>query len=176
MGRGRCDHSPPDPLVSKFRVRVSGVDRSGSVAGRRRPAAGASAGVDPWLGGGNSLLLYHLLLAHLFNDPLRGTADGPCVRGTHSGGGRDRDLSGSGNDAGSDGDQAMGHRVGPTRSGVLDGFRVGAAGGDGSTMERTRLLAGFLSTPARTGSIWWSLRAQLSDRLSQRCRGAGDRR
>src|SRR5918996_181104 len=140
MGRGRCDDPPSDPLVSEFRVLCSRVDRARSAARGGGPMAVAAEGVDPRLGGRNSLLLYDLLLAHLLDDPPRRCADGRRLPLTDSSFTRRRALSRACNDAGRAGDQALGYRVGTTRAGVLDHLRMGAAGCNGPTMERTRLL------------------------------------
>src|SRR5687768_17869314 len=96
MGRSRCDDPPADPLVSKFRVLLSRVDRARSAAHGGGAATVAAAGVDPWLDGGDSLLLHDLLLAHLLDDPLRWSASGLRLLVTGSGRDCDRDLSGSG--------------------------------------------------------------------------------
>ena len=104
MGRGRCDDPPADPLVSEFRVFFSRVDSTRSAARRGGPTAVAAAGANPRLGGGNSLLLYNLLLAHLLDDPLRRSADSRCLRVTDSASNCDWYLSGSGDDADGDGD------------------------------------------------------------------------
>lgn len=174
MGRGRCDDPPADPLVSEFRILLSRVDRTRSAACGDGPTAVAPAGANPGLGGGNSLLLHNLLLAYLLDDPLRGSADGRCLRVTNSGSTRDWYLSRSDDDADGDGDQAVGYRVGTTRAHVLDRLRVGPTRCDGSTMERTRLLAGFLFDPDWTGNMGWSLRSQLFDCRCQRCVSACD--
>src|SRR5688572_30139363 len=167
MGRGRCYCSPTYLLVSKLRILLPRVDWPGSVARGRGAKAIAAPGADSRLVRRHSFLLCNLLLAHLFDDPLRRRADGRRLPVTGSWRHCDRDLSRARDNAGSSCDQAMGPMGRTNRAGILDGVGMGAPRRDGPTLERTRLLASLSLGADPTSDLGWGLRSQLSDRRRQ---------
>src|SRR6185369_3070863 len=74
-GRGSSQRTAPYPLVSQLRVLPTRVDRCSSSSRRDRATPFTNARLHSRLGCWLSLLLRHLLLADVFDDPLRRAAD-----------------------------------------------------------------------------------------------------
>src|SRR5687767_3327642 len=157
-----------DPVVSEFRLMVSGVVRPGASAGVgwKRPAAVACLlrGMALRL----SLLLRHLLLADLFHDSLRWN---PCrnrLSDARSWSNCSRSVPRFLCSVAGPRVSQLGPNGSATRSLGLGVDGMGATWRNRSALERDWVFPGVPSNSYSLRPLWWCLRRQLLDHHRQR--------
>src|SRR4051812_8684154 len=101
----------------------------------------------------NCLLLRNLLLAHVFDDPLRWAAHSTRLRFIDPGRNCRRHLSWIVRPRGRTVCEEVGCVGTSARANILGRLRMGASRSDGSTLERSRLLPSLLFIPHSTREV-----------------------